>query len=214
MSSPSGAKTPPEMSDTPTTVAPFSCSSLAAIPPTLPKPCTTQRCVREVPAEPLARALDHHHDAGAGRLVPEQRAAERHRLAGDDLRHRIALLHRVRVHHPRHRLLVRRHVGRRDVELRADERRELGGEAARDARELALRELTRVAAHAAFRAAVRQAEQRALPGHPHRERRALAQVDPPRRTGCRPWSGRAPMSAARGRRGTSRTRRRRARPAA
>ena len=30
----------------------------------------------EVPAQPLARALDHHHDAGAGRLVAEQRAAD------------------------------------------------------------------------------------------------------------------------------------------
>ena len=131
----------------------------------------------EVPAEPLARALDHHHDACAGRLVPEERAADRHRLAGDDLRHGVTLLHRVRVHHPRHRLLVRRHVGRGDVELRPDERRELRGEAARDARDLGRGELARVAAHAALRAAVRQAEQRALPRHPHRERRALAEVD-------------------------------------
>ena len=35
----------------------------------------------------------------------------------------------------------------------------------------------RRAAHAALRAAVGQAEQRALPGHPHRERRALAERD-------------------------------------
>ena len=98
---------------------PCSCSSVAAIPPTLPKPCTTQRCSASVPAEPLARALDHHHDAGSRRLVPEDRAADRDRLAGDDLGHGVALLHRVRVHHPGHRLLVRRHVGRRDVELRA-----------------------------------------------------------------------------------------------
>ena len=27
--------------------------------------------VGEIPAQPLARALDHHHDAGAGRLVAE-----------------------------------------------------------------------------------------------------------------------------------------------
>ena len=54
---------------------------------------------------------------------------------------------------------------------------QLGGEAARDARQLVLRELARVAAHAALRAAVRQPQQRALPGHPHRERRALAEVD-------------------------------------
>ena len=90
----------------------------------------------ELPAEPRARALDHHHDAGAGRLVPEDRAADRDRLAGHDLRHGVALLHRVGVHHPGHRLLVRRHVGRGDVDLRADERREVGREPARDPREL------------------------------------------------------------------------------
>ena len=83
----------------------------------------------EVPAEPLAGAGDHHHDAGAGRLVPEHRAADRDRLAGHDLRHRVADLHRVRVHHPGHRLLVRRHVRRGDVLLRPDDRQELGGEA-------------------------------------------------------------------------------------
>ena len=133
------------------------------------------RC--EVPIEPLARALDDHHDAGAGRLVSKHGAADRDRLARDDLRDGISLLHRVRVHHPGHRLLVRRHVGRRDVELWPDERRELGGEPARDARELALRHLARVAAHAALRAAVRQAQERALPGHPHRKRGALAEID-------------------------------------
>ena len=35
----------------------------------------------------------------------------------------------------------------------------------------------RVAADASLGAAVRQAQQRALPGHPHRERGALAEVD-------------------------------------
>ena len=149
-------------------------------PPTLPKPWTTQRCSASVPAEPLARALDHHHDARAGRLVAEERAADRDRLAGDDLRHGVAHLHRVGVHHPGHRLLVRRHVGRGDVLLRADERRELGGEAARDrAASSRWRELARVAADAALRAAVRKPQQRALPGHPHRERGALAEADTP-----------------------------------
>ena len=170
-------RSPPETSETPTTVAPFSASSVAAMPPTLPNPWTTQRSSVEVPAEPRARALDHHHDAGARRLVPEQRAADRDRLAGHDLGHGVALLHRVGVHHPGHRLLVRGHVRRGDVELRADERREVGGEPARHARELAVRELPRAAAHAALRAAVGQAQQRALPGHPHRERRALAEAD-------------------------------------
>ena len=131
----------------------------------------------EVPAEPLAGAGGDHHDAGARRLVPEDRAADRDRLARHDLRHRVADLHRVGVHHPGHRLLVRRHVRRRDVLLRPDDRQQLGGEAARQALELAQRHLARIAAHAALGAAVGKAQQRALPRHPDRERSALAERD-------------------------------------
>ena len=112
-----------------------------------------------------------------GRFVAEDRAADRDRLPGHDLGDRVAGLHRVRVHHPGHRLLVRRHVRRRDVLLGPDHRQELGGEAAGQPLELGLRERARVAAHAALRAAVGQAEERALPRHPHRERRALAERD-------------------------------------
>ena len=129
----------------------------------------------EVPAEPLAGAGDHHHDAGAGRLVAEDGAADRDRLAGDDLGDGVADLHRVRVHHPGHRLLVRRHVGSGDVLLRPDHRQQLRREAARQPLDLAQRHLARVAADAALRAAVGQAQERALPGHPDRERGALAE---------------------------------------
>ena len=87
------------------------------------------------------------------------------------------LLHRVRVHHPGHRLLVRGHVRGGDVLLRPDDGQELRREPARQALDLGQRELARVAANAALRAAVRQAEERALPRHPHRERRALAERD-------------------------------------
>ena len=86
-------------------------------------------------------------------------------------------LHRVRVHHPRHCLLVRRHVRRRDVELRADERRELGSQPARDPRHLVRRKLPGVATNAPLRPAVRQAQKRAFPRHPHRERRAFTEID-------------------------------------
>ena len=48
-------------------------------------------------------------------------------------------------------------------------------EAARHPLQLVERELARVAADAALGAAVREPQQRALPGHPHRERRALAE---------------------------------------
>ena len=143
----------------------------------LPEALDDAALLGEVPAEPLASTIDDHHDARAGRLRPEDRAADRDRLAGDDLRDRIADLHRVRVHHPGHRLLVGRHVRRRDVLLGADDREQLGGEAAGDRLELPLRERARVAAHPALGAAVGQPKERALPRHPHRERRALAQRD-------------------------------------
>ena len=129
----------------------------------------------EAPAELLAGPLDHHHDARSRRLVPEERAPQRDRLAGDDLRHGVADLHRVGVHHPGHRLLVRGHVGSRDVLLRADDRQQLGGEAPRDLLELVARELTGAAADATLGAPVREPQERALPGHPHRQRGALAE---------------------------------------
>ena len=112
--------------------------------------------VEPVP-EPVARALRRHHDTGSRGLAPEDRAADRDRLPGHDLRHRMADEHRVRVHHPGHRLLVRRHVGRGDVGLRPDLAHELRREAARQLLDLARRERARVAANAALRAAVRAA---------------------------------------------------------
>ena len=132
--------------------------------------------LREIPAQPLAGPVEHHHDPAPG-LVAEERAAERDRLAGHDLRHGVAHLHRVRVHHPGHRLLVRGHVRSRDVLLGADHRQQLGGVAPRQPLDLAHRHVTRAAADTAFGAAVRKTQQRALPRHPHRQRRALAERD-------------------------------------
>ena len=84
----------------------------------------------------------------------------------------------------------------------ADHGQELGREAAREPLELAGRQLARVAAHAALRAAVGQPQQRALPRHPHRERGALAEVDVRVVADAALASGRARSSAGRGRRGT------------
>ena len=131
----------------------------------------------ELPAELRAGALDHHHDTRAGRLTPEDRAADRDRLPRDDLGHGVALLHGVRVHDPGHRLLVRRHVRRRHVLLRSDDQHELGGEPPRQALDLARRHAPRLAPGAALRAAVGETEERALPSHPHGERGALAERD-------------------------------------
>ena len=177
MSSPAGSWTPPETSETPITVAPRSTSSCAAMPPTLPKPCTTQRC-----------SESRHSSRSQARAItittPAPVASWRNTeppiaigLPGHDLGHRVAALHGVGVHHPGHRLLVRRHVRRGDVLLRPDERQELGREPPGEPLDLDGRHLARVAADAALGAAVGQAQQRALPCHPHRQRGALAERD-------------------------------------
>ncbi len=128
----------------------------------------------ELPSESLACSFDHHHDTGAGRLVPEERTAERDGLPGDDLRNRMAHLHRIGVHDPGHRLLVRRHVRRRDVLLRPDHSAQLARVAPRQPLELTKRQLTRIAANTTLRATVRKPEERTFPGHPNSERSALA----------------------------------------
>ena len=180
------------------------------MPPTLPKPWTTQRCSRELPAEPLAGAGDDHHDAGARRLVAEDRAADRDRLARDDLRDGVSALHRVRVHHPRHRLLVRRHVGRGDVLLRPDERQELGREAARETLDLA--ETTSRVGCSGRRPSPRRTAGAATRTSTSSRRRArrTRRARPRGRSGSRPSSARARSSAAPGSRGTRPGARRRA----
>ncbi len=58
MSSPPVSKTPPEMSPIPITAAPRSWSSVAATPPTLPKPWTTKRrLARSQPSLAQARSI-------------------------------------------------------------------------------------------------------------------------------------------------------------
>ncbi len=116
-------------------------------------------------------------DAAPGRFAPAERAAGAHRLAGDDLGHRAALMHGIGVHEPRHHLLVGAHVGRHHVDVRADERDQLLHVAPRHHLQLAPRERLRVDADAALGAAVRQAGDRALPAHPDRQRRDLAEID-------------------------------------
>ena len=138
------------------------------------------------------------------------RAADRDRLAGDDLRDGVADLHRVRVHHPGHRLLVRRHVRRGNVLLRADDRQQLGGEAARDRLQL-------VAATArAGRSGRRPSRRRRAAAAARTSRSSTSRAPRTRRarragrSGCRPSSGRARSSAGRGSRGRPCAGRRRA----
>ncbi len=66
-------------------------------------------------------------------------------------------------------------VRRRDVALGPDDDADLGRVAPGQALELALRELLGIDDHAALAAAVRDADDRALPGHPHRQRLDLVE---------------------------------------
>ena len=176
-SSPSGSWRPPVESETATTFAPASAANRANSEPTLPKPWTATFRPSSVSPAPRQRLLQAEEDAAPGRLVAAERAADRERLAGDDAEHRVALVHRVRVEDPRHHRRARADVGRRDVLLRPDLVDDLGRVAARHPLELADRERLRVADDAALRAAERQVHQRALPGHPHRERLDLVERD-------------------------------------
>src|SRR5439155_615570 len=87
-------------------------------------------------AEMLRRLARDDHHAAAGRFTAAQRSAELGRFAGDHRRRRMADVHAVGVHHPRHHLLVRVDVGRRDVLLGTDGVDDLGDVAAGGAVEL------------------------------------------------------------------------------
>ena len=67
----------------------------------------------DVEAEVLRRFARRDHHAASGGLAAAERSAELERLAGDDRRRRVADVHGVGVHHPRHDLLVGVDVGRR-----------------------------------------------------------------------------------------------------
>src|SRR5205807_9582214 len=84
---------------------------------------------------------------------------------------------RDRVHEPGHHLGVGAHVRGRDVAVRPDQDRDLGGEAAGQVLELAGGELAGVDDDAAFGAAVGDVDHGALPGHPHGEGLDLVQRD-------------------------------------
>jgi len=86
-------------------------------------------------------------------------------------------MHRVGVHHPGHDLRRRVDVGGRDVSLGADEDADLGRVAPGERLELLERELLGVDDDAALAAAVRDPDDRALPGHPHGEGLDLVDAD-------------------------------------
>ena len=119
----------------------------------------------------------HDHHAAAGGFAPAQRAAHLDRLAGHDRGRRIADVHAVGVHHPRHDLIVGVDVGRGHVLVRADRVDDLRDVAPGQRLELAPRHPRRVADDAALAAAERDVRHRAFPRHPGRQRRHLVERD-------------------------------------
>jgi hypothetical protein len=88
----------------------------------------------------------------------------------------VAHLLAVRVHDPGHHLLVGAHVGSRNVLVGPDEVDDLGGVAAGDPLDLGARQLGGVDPHPSLGASERDADDGALPGHQHRQRRHLSEV--------------------------------------
>ena len=135
------------------------------------------------------------------RPVASRRPSEPPRSTGLPVTTPVAVepsVHRVRVHHPGHDLLVGVHVGRRDVLVRADDDADLAGVAARHALELAARELLRVDPDAALGAAVGHVHRRVLDRHPGRQRHHFRQASRPGENARRPCRARARRCAARG----------------
>ena len=116
-------------------------------------------------------------DAAPRCFAPAERAARRYRLAGDDLGHGAALVHRIGVHEPGHHLLIGAHVGRHHVGMRTDEGNHLLHVAPRQRFQLALGDGGEIDIDAALGAAIGQPDQRAFPAHPDRKGRDLADVD-------------------------------------
>ena len=146
--------------------------------PTLPKPCTATRSALRARG-PASRSADSRQKI-APRAVASSRPSEPPIVSGlpvttpsTECPLFIEYVSKIQAIDRR----VRADVGRRDVLLRSDLVDDLGREAARHALELAERHRLRIADDAALRAAERQPHQRALPGHPHRERLHLVERD-------------------------------------
>ena len=118
----------------------------------------------------LERFLGHDRASPSRRLTAAKRAAHLDRLAGDDGRDRMALVHGIGVHDPRHDPLVGIHVRSWHIGIRTERRDDADRVTPGQALELAHAELTRIADHATLGATERQVHHRAFPGHPGGER--------------------------------------------
>ena len=139
------------------------------------EPLDHDSCALEVHAQVLRRLDDRVDGAACRRLVAALASSDGERFPGHDGERRIAVMHRVRVHDPGHRLSVGVDVGSRDVAIGTDQQLDLGGVAARERLQLLRAHALRIADDAAFRPAVGDADDGALPRHPHRQRLDLVQ---------------------------------------
>src|SRR4029079_4027999 len=119
---------------------------------------------------------DNKKYAATSRLTPPRRAAEIDRLSSDHRGNGVARVHRVGAHDPRHRLLVRIHVGSRHVLFWPNEVEQLCGITPRHALELAHGHLLRIADDSSLCTAEWNVDHRALPRHPRRERTHLVDI--------------------------------------
>src|SRR5579872_6668650 len=117
------------------------------------------------------------HYAAAGGLAASARTANVDGLSRHDGSNRLAHVHGVGIHHPRHDLFVGIDVGGGNIFLGADEPDQLRSVTAGHALDFAHRHLVRIADHAALRAPEGDVHHGALPGHPARQRSHFVECD-------------------------------------
>src|SRR5579859_527762 len=123
------------------------------------------------------RLAGHKQDACSGGIVTAFAAADRKRLARDDRRDGVALVHGIGIHDPGHHLRVGVDIRRGNIAVRANDDRNFGSIAAGEPFKFRRTHALGVADDAALRAAIGDADDRAFPGHPHRQRLDLVECD-------------------------------------
>ncbi len=136
-----------------------------------------RRRATQTHAEPFGRLAHAEHEAARGGALSTLRPAELRRLARDDARQVIAVMHDIGIEHPAHDLRTRIDVGGGHIAVRTEEIDQLRHIAAGQPLALAVGQFARVDDDAAFRAAHWNANDGALERHPERERFDLVDGD-------------------------------------
>ena len=115
----------------------------------------------------LARGfVANDHQTASRCLAASARSSNVERLARHDSGHGLAHVHRVRIHDPRHSLLIRVHVRGGNIFFRTDEFDQLSRVAAGNLFQFGLRELLGIADYPALGSSERDVDDCAFPGHP------------------------------------------------